>query len=87
MFGTVLGLLAELSERAPVLLILEDLHWADASTRDLLTFLLRMLHRERVAIIGTYRTDDLHRRHPLRGVIAELLRLPMVALVELGPRT
>ena len=44
-----------------------------------------MLHRERVAIIGTYRTDDLHRRHPLRGVIAELLRLPMVALVELGP--
>ena len=44
-----------------------------------------MLHRERVAIIGTYRTDDLHRRHPLRAVIAELLRLPTVALVELGP--
>src|SRR6202035_2158384 len=48
-------------------------------------FLARMLHRERVAIIGTYRADDLDRRHPLRGVIAELLRLPMVALVELGP--
>ena len=44
-----------------------------------------MLHRERVAVIGTYRSDDLHRRHPLRAVIAELLRLPMVALVELGP--
>ena len=50
---------------APVLLILEDLHWADATTRHLVTFLLRMLHRERVAIIGTYRTDDLYRRHPL----------------------
>ena len=85
MFGTVLGLLAELSERAPVLLVLEDLHWADASTRDLLTFLLRMLHRERVAIIGTYRTDDLYRRHPLRPVIADLLRLPSVLSVELGP--
>jgi DNA-binding CsgD family transcriptional regulator len=85
MFGTVLGLLAELSERAPVLLILEDLHWADASTRDLLTFLLRMLHRERVAIIGTYRTDDLYRRHPLRPVIADLLRLPSVLPLELGP--
>src|SRR6202035_637709 len=48
-------------------------------------FLARMLHREPVAIIGTSRADDLHRRHPLRGVVAELLRLPMVALVELGP--
>jgi DNA-binding CsgD family transcriptional regulator len=85
MFGAVLGLLGELSERAPVLLVLEDLHWADASTRDLVTFLLRMLHRERVATIGTYRTDDLHRRHPLRPVVADLLRLPSVVPVELGP--
>jgi len=85
MFGAVLSLLAELAAASPVLLVIEDLHWADATTRHLLTFLARMLHRERVAIIGTYRTDDLHRRHPLRGVIAELLRLPMVSLVELGP--
>src|SRR5215472_1973470 len=85
MFGAVLGLLAELSASAPVLLVLEDLHWADASTRDLVTFLLRMLHRERVATIGTYRTDDLHRRHPLRPVLADLQRLPSVVTVELGP--
>ncbi|HEY1702215.1 MAG TPA: AAA family ATPase [Trebonia sp.] len=85
MFGAVLGLLAELAQASPVLLVIEDLHWADATTRHLLTFLTRMLHRERVAIIGTYRTDDLHRRHPLRPVIAELLRLPLVTLVEVGP--
>jgi DNA-binding CsgD family transcriptional regulator len=85
MFGAVLSLLSELAVGSPVLLVIEDLHWADATTRHLVTFLARMLHRERVAIIGTYRTDDLHRRHPLRGVIAELLRLPMVAPVELGP--
>jgi DNA-binding CsgD family transcriptional regulator len=85
MFGAVLSLLSELAAESPVLLVIEDLHWADATTRHLVTFLARMLHRERVAIIGTYRTDDLHRRHPLRSVIAELLRLPMVALVELGP--
>ena len=85
MFGGVLGLLAELAAAAPVLLVLEDLHWADASTRDLVTFLSRMLHRERVALIGSYRTDDLHRRHPLRPVVAELLRLPSVIAVELGP--
>src|SRR6202046_3450373 len=85
LFGAVLGLLAELAEGHPVLLILEDLHWADRSTRDLITFLSRVLHRERLAIVVTYRTDDLHRRHPLRPVIAELLRLPSVTPVSLGP--
>jgi DNA-binding NarL/FixJ family response regulator len=85
MFGGVLGLLAELAAARPVLLVLEDLHWADASTRDLVTFLSRMLHRDRVAMIGTYRSDDLHRRHPLRPVVAELLRLPSVISVDLGP--
>src|SRR6266568_1651185 len=85
LFGAVLGMLAELAARAPVLLVLEDMHWADRSTRDLLTFLSRVLHRERVAVIATYRTDDLHRRHPLRLVVAELLRLPGVTSIELGP--
>jgi len=85
LFGAVLGLLAELATARPVLLILEDLHWADRSTRDLVTFLSRVLHRERVAVVATYRTDDLHRRHPLRPVVAELLRLPSVTAIELGP--
>jgi DNA-binding NarL/FixJ family response regulator len=85
MFGAVLGLLSELAASQPVLLVLEDLHWADASTRDLVTFLSRMLHRERVALIGTYRTDDLHRRHPLRPLVAELQRLPSVSSIALGP--
>src|SRR6185437_2385499 len=85
LFGAVLGLLAELAAASPVLLILEDLHWADRSTRDLVTFLSRVLHRERVAVVATYRTDDLHRRHPLHPVVAELLRLPSVTAIELGP--
>jgi hypothetical protein len=85
LFGAVLGLLAELALASPVLLILEDLHWADGSTRDLVTFLSRVLHRERLAIVATYRTDDLHRQHPLRQVITELLRLPSVTSVGLGP--
>jgi DNA-binding CsgD family transcriptional regulator/tetratricopeptide (TPR) repeat protein len=87
MFGAVLGLLGDLSADAPVLLVFEDLHWADASTRDLLTFLSRVLRSERVALIGTYRTDDLHRRHPLRPVTAELQRLPSVTAIRLGPLT
>jgi DNA-binding CsgD family transcriptional regulator len=85
MFGAVLGLLAELAEDRPLLFVLEDLHWADASTRALLTFLSRVLHREQAAIVCTYRTDDLHRRHPLRPVLAELRRLPTVTSIDLGP--
>ncbi|GIH89886.1 AAA family ATPase [Planobispora siamensis] len=81
LFGSVLGFLAT----QPVLLILEDLHWADQSTRDLVVFLSRMLQTERVCLVGTYRTDDLHRRHPLRRVLAELKRLPSVTSVELNP--
>src|SRR5215831_6072359 len=53
LFGAVLGMLAELADKTPVLLVLEDMHWADRSTRDLLTFLSRVLHRERVAVIAT----------------------------------
>jgi DNA-binding CsgD family transcriptional regulator len=82
LFGSLLGLLDEVQ---PVLLVIEDLHWADRSTRDLLVFLSRMLQTERVCVLGTYRTDDLHRRHPLRPVLAELKRLPAVTNVELGP--
>ncbi|MEV0619403.1 AAA family ATPase [Nonomuraea sp. NPDC050404] len=82
LFGSLLGLLADVQ---PVLFVIEDLHWADRSTRDLLVFLSRMVQSERVCVVGTYRTDDLHRRHPLRSVLAELKRLPTVTNVELGP--
>jgi DNA-binding CsgD family transcriptional regulator len=85
LFGAVLGMLTELAEASPVVLVLEDLHWADRSTRDLVTFLSRALHRERLAIVVTYRTDDMYRRHPLRPVVAELSRLPNVTAVALGP--
>jgi DNA-binding CsgD family transcriptional regulator len=85
LFGAVLGMLAELAEASPALLVLEDLHWADRSTRDLVTFLSRALHRERLVIVVTYRTDDMYRRHPLRPVVAELTRLPSVTSVALGP--
>ncbi|MDH2427961.1 helix-turn-helix transcriptional regulator [Sphaerisporangium sp. TRM90804] len=85
LFGSTLSFLAEVSQTAPVLFVLEDLHWADRSTRDLLVFLSRMLQHERICVAGTYRTDDLHRRHPLRPLLAELNRLPLVTAVELGP--
>ena len=85
LFGAVVGMLTELAEEQPVLLMLEDLHWADRSTRDLVTFLSRVLRHERITLALSYRTDDMHRTHPLRPVIAELLRLPSVTAIYVGP--
>jgi predicted ATPase len=83
-FEGFLALLRELAERATVVLILEDLHWADGSTRDLVAFLARNVRAERLIVVGTYRTDDLHRRHPLRPWLAEMDRLPRVRRIDLS---
>ncbi|WP_234327130.1 helix-turn-helix transcriptional regulator [Streptomyces sp. NRRL WC-3742] len=66
-----------------LVLAVEDLHWSDRSTRELFAFLVRTLHSSRVLLIGTYRTDDLHRRHPLRPFLAELERVRNVQRMEL----
>ena len=62
-----------LAKRSPTVLVIEDLHWADRSTLDLLTFLVRNL-RAAFLLVLTYRTDELHRRHPVRPFLAELDR-------------
>ena len=68
-----------------MVVLLEDLHWADRATRDLVTFLARTLRTGRVMLVVSYRSDELHRRHPLRPLLAELIRLPGVERLELAP--
>jgi DNA-binding CsgD family transcriptional regulator/tetratricopeptide (TPR) repeat protein len=82
LFELLLGVLHRLAERGPVLLVVEDLHWADQSIRDLLGFLHRNL-RGGVALVLTYRSDELHRRHPLRPFLAELDRSGRAERLEL----
>ena len=60
---------------APLLLVIEDAHWADQSTRDMLSFLFTRPFGGPVAIVASYRSDDLHRRHPLRRQVAEWSRI------------
>jgi len=74
-FEALLAVIDGLSHEAPVLLVIEDLHWADASTRAFLRFLAATLGDERVLLVATYRPDELHRRHPLRPLLAELERV------------
>jgi DNA-binding CsgD family transcriptional regulator/tetratricopeptide (TPR) repeat protein len=82
----VLDLLGRLAgEQAPLLVVLEDLHWADRSSRDFVAFLAHSLRKERIAFALTYRTGELPRDHPLRRLLTELARRPVVVRVELAP--
>ena len=85
LFEAVLELLAALGESTTVVVCLEDLQWADRSTLTFVSYLARSLRDERLALVLSYRSDELHRRHPLRPVIAELERLERARRIELEP--
>ncbi len=84
LFELTARLLERVAARHTVVLVLEDLHWADASTRHLIAYLFRTLRTGRLVVLATYRSDDIHRRHPLRPLLAELDRLRTVRRLELG---
>lgn len=83
LFEVVTVLFERVSAERPLLLIIEDLHWADGSTRDLLRFVVRALGMARVAIVGTFRSDEIHRTHPLRPFLAELDRVRTVRRIDM----
>ncbi len=84
LFELTARLLERVAAERTVVVALEDLHWADASTRHLLAYLFRTLRTGRLVVLATYRADDIHRRHPLRPLLAELDRLRTVRRIELG---
>jgi DNA-binding CsgD family transcriptional regulator len=83
LFEALLAALDRIGREQPVLLVIEDVHWADRSTRDFLSFLGRNLADERVLVALSYRPDELHRRHPLRPLLAALERSPSARRIEL----
>jgi DNA-binding CsgD family transcriptional regulator len=74
------SLLVALARAAPVMVVVEDIHWADEVTWEVFTAIARRCARARLLLIGTYRSDELHRLHPLRGVLADLARLRVETL-------
>src|SRR3954451_17809489 len=82
LFDHVLLLFERLTEETPVALVIEDAHWAERSTRDLLSYLIRNLPPGLLVIV-TYRSDELHRSHPLRPLLAELGRAGWVLRLDL----
>src|SRR5215217_1813199 len=83
LFELLLGVVARLGEGAPVMLVIEDIHWADRSTLDFLAFLIADARRERLLLVCSYRTDALHRGHRLRSFLAQHEPRPAVERVEL----
>jgi predicted ATPase len=83
LFELLLGVVQRLAASAPLLWVMEDLHWADRSTRDLVAFLAASLRSGRMLVVLTFRSDELDRLHPLRGLLGELARNRRVRRLEL----
>lgn len=83
LYDALLQLLAHLADERPVVLAVEDLHWADGATRDLLSYLARAAGDIRLLVVATYRTDELGRGHPLRRFVAEMDRLRGIRRMQL----
>jgi len=84
LFEALFGLFDRLGARSPVLLIVEDLHWADTATRQTIAYIVRALHDIPFAFVGTFRSDELHRRHALLPWLAELDRGGRVERIDLA---
>jgi len=82
LFEAVLGLLRHLAASGTPVMAIEDIHWADSSTLDLLRFLSRNHKQADFVLLATFRSDELSRRHPLVPVLAELQRTPAVTRLE-----
>ncbi len=78
-------LLSALSEGGPLLLTIEDLQWSDPATRDLVDYLARRAPSLPFLVLATYRSDELHRRHPLRSTVHGWRRGSLAEFIELTP--
>jgi DNA-binding NarL/FixJ family response regulator len=83
LFAAVRDAIGLASASTTLVVAIEDVHWADATTLDLLTYLTRSMQAERLLLIATARLDGLPRRHPLVGVLAELARLAWLERIDL----
>jgi hypothetical protein len=79
------GELLSLLKARSVLLVVDDLQWADEATVDLLRFLLRRLPGTRSLVLATYRADDLDHQHALRGLLGDVARAPGATRLDLAP--
>ncbi|MEA2721791.1 MAG: hypothetical protein QOJ39_3655, partial [Candidatus Eremiobacteraeota bacterium] len=85
LFERVAATLRAAGSQHPFAAVIDDAHWADTVTLELLQFLIGTLHDARVLIVVAYRTDEISESHPLHAVIARAARARNVLRIELGP--
>ncbi|HEV2642082.1 MAG TPA: AAA family ATPase, partial [Candidatus Elarobacter sp.] len=85
LFERVAATLRAAGSARPLVAVVDDAHWADTVTLDLLQFLVATLHDARVLIVVVYRTDEVSETHPLHAVLARAARARNVQRIELGP--
>ena len=85
LFEQIVSLVERAASHAPLVLAVDDLHWADQSTLDLITYMVNMVDGVGVVLVLTYRRDELARGHPLRSLLARLRRADNVTPIELRP--
>jgi class 3 adenylate cyclase/tetratricopeptide (TPR) repeat protein len=84
LFGGVSAVLTGVAAARPLVLVLDDLHWADKPSLLLLQFLVRQIGAARVLVLGLYRDTDLDRQNPLAEALVALRREPIAERVALG---
>lgn len=87
LLDAVASCIAAMARPRPLLVVLEDLHWAGADTAAAIAFLARRLARSAVLIVGTYREEEVGRTHPLRAIHQELRGEQLVQSIALRPLT
>ncbi|MBV9415478.1 MAG: AAA family ATPase, partial [Solirubrobacterales bacterium] len=85
LFEQLLGVFVSAARARPLVLVVEDFQWADRSTCEFFSFLISAARREPIALVITYRSDELRRGHPLRHCVLELERAGRAVRFELGP--
>src|SRR5579859_252623 len=85
LWEAALKLLITISERTPLLLVLDDFHWADASSSELFAYLVRRLHGHSIVIVGTYRDNELPASNPLRPLLTDLQREQVILSIPIQP--
>ncbi|MGI9059574.1 MAG: DUF6788 family protein [Ktedonobacteraceae bacterium] len=87
LWEAALKLLTMMSERTPLLLVLDDFHWADASSSELFAYLVRRLHGRPIILVGTYRDNELTAANPLRSLLTDLQREQAMVHLPIQPLT
>ena len=87
LWEATLELLTMMSERTPLLMVLDDFHWADASSSELFAYLVRRLHGRPIVMVGTYRDNELPPSNPLRPLLTDLQREQAIVHLPIQPLT